>query len=325
MVRTCTLGILSDIHYASAAEQSRGRDFEMAGITNPVLRTVLRLFRRYVWLHDPLNHNHLLARFLEQCGPFDFLVANGDYSCDSHFIGVSDPAARQSVRECLGHMRQKFGDRLLANCGDHEFGKVSLAGDRGGMRLASWHYAREELGLKPFWEVSIGKYVLIGFASSLVTLPILQPDTLPAERPDWEALRSEHMQLISEAFAALRPDQHVLLFCHDPSALSFLWQEPAVRARIAQVEQTVVGHLHSNLVLWKSRWLAGMPRITFLGHTARRLSSALRDSRHWRPFHVRLCPALAGIELLKDGGYLTAELDLDAQAPARFVFHRLAR
>jgi hypothetical protein len=325
MVRTCTLGILSDIHYASAAEQARGRDYEMAGITNPVLRTAMRLFRRYVWLHDPLGQNHLLTRFLEQSGPFDYLIANGDYSCDSRFIGVSDPAACQSARECLELMRQKFGDRLLATLGDHELGKVSLVGDRGGMRLASWHCARKELGLEPFWEVRIGKYLLIGFASSLVTLPILQPDTLPAERPDWEALRSELMKNLAEAFEALEPDQRVLLFCHDPSALSFLWEEASVRARIAQVEQTVVGHLHSNLVLWKSRRLAGMPQITFLGHTARRLSSALRDSRHWRPFHVRLCPALAGIQLLNDGGYLTAELDLEAQRPARFLFHRLAR
>ena len=41
------------------------------------------------------------------------------------------------------------------------------------------------------------------------------------------------------------------------------------------------------------------------------------------PFRVRLRPSLAGIELLKDGGVLTAELDPEAQQPARFHFHRL--
>jgi hypothetical protein len=325
MVRTCTLGILSDIHYAGAAEQARGNDYEMAGIPNPVRRSFLRLFRRYVWLRNPLSHNDLLARFLGQAGEFDYLIANGDYSCDSMFIGVSDAAACQSVRECLERLREKFGDRLLATCGDHELGKVSLMGDRGGMRLASWHQAREELGLEPFWQVTVGNYVLVGVASSLVALPVFEADTLPSERPEWERLRVEHLARIREAFVALQRSQRVLLFCHDPSALPFLWQEESVRTRLAQIEQTVVGHLHSNLVLWKSRLLAGMPQITFLGHTVKRLSGALREGRYWRPFQVRLCPSLAGIELLKDGGYLTAELDLEACRPAQFTYHRLRR
>jgi hypothetical protein len=324
MVRSCTLGILSDIHYASAAEQARGNDYETAGIPNPVLRWSLRQFRRFIWLRDPLNHNDLLERFLDQA-EFDFLIANGDYSCDSEFMGVSDAAACQSVRECLEKLRQKFGDRLLATCGDHEFGKLSLAGNRGGMRLASWHRARQELGLEPFWQVNVGDYVLIGLASSLVMLPVFEPDLDPAERPEWEKLRVEHLERIREAFTGLQRSQRVLLFCHDPTALPFLWQEEAVRAKVAQVEQTVVGHLHSNLVLWKSRLLAGMPQISFLGHTAKRLSGALRDGKYWRPFHVRLCPALAGIELLKDGGYLTAELDPEARRPAQFKYHRLGR
>jgi hypothetical protein len=94
---------------------------------------------------------------------------------------------------------------------------------------------------------------------------------------------------------------------------------------LPQIEQTIIGHLHSNLVLWKSRWLAGMPPIRFLGHTVLRMSTALSEARLWRPFYVRLCPALAGIELLKDGGYWTVELDPEARQPARFRFHRLHR
>jgi hypothetical protein len=116
-----------------------------------------------------------------------------------------------------------------------------------------------------------------------------------------------------------------LLFCHDPTALPFLWREEAVRRRLPQIEQTIVGHLHSNLILWKARLLAGMPSIRFLGHSVKRMSMALREARYWKPFRVRLCPALAGIELLKDGGFLTAELDADAHCPARFQFHRLGR
>jgi hypothetical protein len=67
--------------------------------------------------------------------------------------------------------------------------------------------------------------------------------------------------------------------------------------------------------------LAGMPEIRFLGHTARRMSGALRDARYWELFRVRLCPALAGIELLKDGGFITVQLDSEARQPARFQFH----
>jgi hypothetical protein len=94
---------------------------------------------------------------------------------------------------------------------------------------------------------------------------------------------------------------------------------------LPQVEQTIIGHLHSELILWKSRLLAGMPTIGFLGHTVKRMTTALNEARLWRPFHVRLCPALAGIELLKDGGYLTAELDPEARQPARFAFRPLPR
>ena len=323
MSRTCRLGILSDIHYASAAEQARGNDYELRGLANPLVRLALKLHRRFVWQRDPLNQNHLLDKFLAQAGNCDYVIANGDYSCNSAFVGVSDDAACQSARECLGKLRQRFGPRLKAIYGDHELGKLSLAADRGGMRLASWQRAREELGLQPFWQMDIGNYVLCGIVSSLVALPIFEPDTLPSERTEWERLREEHLNEIRQAFAALQPGQRVLLFCHDPTALPFLWRETIVRARLPQIEQTIIGHLHSNLVLWKSRVLAGMPRIGFLGHTARRLSAALNQARHWRSFNVRLCPALAGIELLKDGGYLTAELDLEARNPARFEFHRL--
>ncbi|SPE50588.1 conserved hypothetical protein [Verrucomicrobia bacterium] len=319
------IGIVSDIHYASAAEQARGTDYEYRSLANPLLRHFVRLYRYHVWLRHPLEQNHLLERFLNQSDPFDYVVANGDYSCDSAFVGVSDEAVFQSARGCLDKLRGKFGERLRINFGDHELGKVSFVGGQGGMRVASWRRAREELGLAPFWRLELGNYVLLGLVSSLVALPALEPDTLEAERPEWARLRAEHLSEIREAFASLRPGQRVMLFCHDPTALPFLAEEEAVRARMSQIEQTIIGHLHSNLVWWKSRLLAGMPRIGFLGHTARRLSTALRKAREWRAFQVRLCPALAGIQLLNDGGYYTAELDPEARQPARFVFHRILR
>jgi hypothetical protein len=66
-----------------------------------------------------------------------------------------------------------------------------------------------------------------------------------------------------------------------------------------------------------------MPQIRFLGHTTSRLSYALSEARLWRPFHVLLCPSLSGIQLLKDGGYCTLDLDLSTRTPAQFKFHRL--
>jgi len=322
---TCTIGIVSDIHYAGAAEHLRGNDYEFRTLTNPLLRFILRLHRRFIWLHQPLDQNHLLDRFLENGTKFDYAVANGDYSCNTAFVGVSDEASRESARECLEKLRKTFGERLRLTVGDHELGKTSFLGGRGGMRLASWRHVREGLGLAGFWRLEIGKYVLLGVVSSLIALPVYEPDTLPEERPEWAKLRQEHLAEIRKAFVELRAGQKVLLFCHDPSALPFLWREEAIRSRVNQIEQTVIGHLHSNLILRQGRILAGMPRITFLGHTATRISSALREARHWRPFKVRLCPSLAGLELLKDGGYLTARLDPQGVDPVQFQLHSVPR
>lgn len=325
MPRTVRLALVSDIHYASAAEQARGTDYEYRGVSNPLLRLALRAYRRFIWLHRPMSHNQLLDRFIEQAGECDWVIAIGDYSCDSVFLGVSDPAACQSVSECLGKLRQAHGARFRPVLGDHELGKMSFFGGQGGMRVASWHRATEELGLEPFWRLEIGNYVLMGVVSSLVALPVFEADALPGEMAEWRRLREEHLGKIRQVFAALEPRQRVLLFCHDPTALPFLGRDEIIRARLDQVEHTVIGHLHSKLVLWKGRLLAGMPRITFLGHTAKRLSTALRAGREWRPFRVRLCPSLAGIELLKDGGFYTVKLDPEAVQPAEFEFHPLPR
>src|SRR2546421_45184 len=77
-------------------------------------------------------------------------------------IGISDDAALESARECLAKLRRKFGPKLRANFGDHELGKLSAYSGIGGLRLASWHRAREELRLEPCWRLQIGAYVLLG-------------------------------------------------------------------------------------------------------------------------------------------------------------------
>jgi hypothetical protein len=314
--------VVSDIHYASAAERAR-TDFEVVGIPNPHWRRVARVYRHFIWLRDPFAHYQRLDQLLTLAGGADFGVAVGDYSCDTACIGVGDDAAGQSAHECLAKLRGHFGGHFAGTMGDHELGKFSLFGEVGGLRLASWRRATGELGIKPFWKAELGNYVLCGVVSSLLALPLFEVETLPEERPEWRRLRETHLAEIRAAFAALRPGQRVIVFCHDPSALPFLWREDSVRAKLAHIELTIIGHLHTNLVFWKSRLLAGMPIIRFMGNTPRRLSSALNEARYWRPFNVRLCPSVTGIQLLKDGGYCTIEIDPEAKLPARFEFHRV--
>jgi hypothetical protein len=262
-----------------------------------------------------------LDDFIAQAESADLVVALGDYSCDSGFTGLNDDAAFASASECLQKIREKFKDRFFPVMGDHELGKKPLGADIGGLRLKSVERAGE-LAIEPFWQFTVGNYVLIGVTSTLIAFPVFAAETLPEERPAWEKLRNVQLEAIRAAFQNLQPAQRVILFCHDPTALPFLRREEAVQQKLGQVERTLIGHLHSNLFLFKSRILAGMPTIPFLGHSVKRFSSALRQARHWKPFKLLLCPSLSGIELLKDGGYYTA--DLDPQA-AHFQFHHLKR
>jgi Calcineurin-like phosphoesterase len=316
--------VLSDIHYACDAEKRRPRH-ETRIIVNPFLRSAVRLYRHFVWQRDPFSHNYLLDDFLQQVGSPDLVVANGDYSCDTAFVGVSDDASFKSAQECLDKLRQRFKSTLQAVIGDHELGKFSLVGRQGGLRIASWHRARTDLGLEPFWRIEIGNYVLMGVTSSLIAFPVYEPEALLEERERWLELRETHLAEIRQAFASLKSNQRVLLFCHDPTALPFLSRDTQVCRKLNQVEHTIIGHLHSNLILWKSRLLSGMPAIRFLGNAIQRMSTALNDAHVWRRFKVKLCPALAGIELLKDGGFCEIQIDEDASSQARFTFRPLQR
>lgn len=315
--------VLSDVHYASAAEQARC-DYCNRVIDNPLRRLAIRAYRRLFWMHNPFAHNHLLDKFLAVASEADGVIANGDYSCDSGFIGVADEAARQSAAECLGKLRGRFGEKFWATIGDHELGKKPLCADTGGMRLESYRQSIGQLGLKRFWQFDLGDYVIMGVTSSLLALPVLESETLPEEVKEWRELRAQHIAELAEAFGKLKTSQRVLLFCHDPTALPYLAELGVVRQKLSQVERTIIGHLHSNLVLLKSRLFCGMPVINCFGHTPRRISSALRRARQWKPFNVFLCPSLAGIQLLKDGGYCSIEVDAAAKVPARLQRHRLA-
>jgi hypothetical protein len=319
------IAVLSDIHYAGPTESTAGDDYETRDIQPRWLRCALQLYREHVWLRYPLRQNPQLDRFLAGVGPVDYAIANGDYACNVAAVGLSDDGAMESAQECLGKLRAHFGGKLRVNFGDHELGKLRLLGTRGGLRLRSWQRCREELGLEPFWRLELGNYVLFNCVSTLVALPLFEADLLPAEKPAWEELRTQHFAEICAAFTALRPEQRVLFFCHDPTALPYLWRDDRVREKLPQIERTLIGHLHSPLYLRLSKLLCGLPVMHRFGHSVHRMSAALNEARFWRDFRVLLCPSLAGIDLLKDGGYYTAELDADAQTPARFQFHALPR
>ena len=314
------VAIVSDIHYASPAEAARGHSM-LGRIHNPLRRWLVRQHRRWLWLREPWAHNHLLDHFIVAAAGADLVVANGDYAIDSAFLGVVDEPAFESAAECLGKLRGAFGTRLLTTIGDHELGKMMLGETEGGLRLASYGRATGALALEPFWQRRVGRYVLIGVTSSLLALPLYEAEALPEEWASWCRLREQHLAQVRGAFSALESPDRVLLFCHDPSALPFLREDEAIRARLPLVERTIVGHLHSKWILRQARLMSGMPHLTFLGHTPKRLSRALREARHWNEFHLLLCPSPSGLQLFKDGGYCTADLDPHATRPAQFEFH----
>ena len=265
----------------------------------------------------------MLDRFLRETAEVDLVVANGDYSCDSAYVGISDDAAFQSAQLCLNKLRGQFGDRFQATIGDHEMGKMMMGASEGGLRLRSYQRALEELHLQPYWQLEFGSYLLVGVTSTLIAFELFEDEARPEERPAWRELRRQHLEALRQTLSGLRPGQRVLLFCHDPSALPFLWREDFVRAKLDHIERTIIGHLHTNFVYRQSLRLAGLPAIGFLGHTPRRLSRALREARHWRAFRPLLCPSMAGVQLLKDGGYYIAVLDPQAHAPLATMFHPL--
>jgi hypothetical protein len=226
-----TILVVSDIHYAGAAERLRV-DYELETASRSWSRALLRAHRHYIWKRDPFAHNHLLKRFLEEAGTPDLVVANGDFSCDTAFVGVSDAAALASARECLGQLRQRFGSSLLATIGDHELGKLSLLGRRGGLRLASWRAAPRTWASPISGGATSDATVLMGLNSTLVGLPVFEPEALPEELEAWRALRRSTWRPSRPLSSNWSLTAGYCCFCHDPTALPFLWREPAVQRRM---------------------------------------------------------------------------------------------
>jgi hypothetical protein len=315
--------IVSDFHYACDAEKAR-RGHEARATSNRFQRAVAQTWRRYFWLRDPFAHNRRLDQILEEQPRPDWVVANGDYTVDTAFVGVSDDAAFESARVCLGRLKDQYVDRLTCVIGDHDLGKKSLFGAIGGPRILSLERMEGRLGVPLTWRREIGRYTLLGLTSSVAALPLFEHEIPTGELHQWRAARTRLFAELHDHLCATPTDHRVLLFVHDPSALPCLYRDEVLRSRLGQIERTVIGHLHSPVILNISGILKGMPRIRWLGTTALRYSSALNEGRCWKDFHVVLCPSPHGMQAFKDGGYLTAELCPDAGRPIRFKRHRLA-
>ena len=314
--------VVSDPHWAGPAELPR-RGYEARAMPHRMQRILAAAWRKGFWLADPMAHNDKLDRILALNPDPDLVVANGDYSVDSAFVGISDDAACDSAQRCLNALRAAYGERLLPVIGDHELGKHSLFGGVGGPRWESWLRLESRLSIPAWWQRDIGRHRLIAVPSTLVALPAFESELLPEEVPVWRAERQRVLSEIKAALNSLEADRRIILFCHDPSALPFLAEMPEVRNRLPQWESTIIGHLHSPAIARLATLLAGMPILRGLGSSVKRYSTALHRAQAWKEFRVRLCPSPTGVEALKDGGWLTAEWDPESPAPIPWRHHRL--
>jgi Calcineurin-like phosphoesterase len=314
--------VLSDVHYACDAEQAR-RGHEARAVGNPAFAAAVFVWRHFIWLRDPLAHNHRLAQILKANPSPDLVVANGDFTVDSAFVGISDDAALTSARHVVGELRRQFGTRLKTTIGDHDLGKKSLFGGVGGPRFLSWERCRSVLEFEPVWQKEAGAYSLIGVPSTVVALPVFLPEIPNEEHHRWVTAHNECMDDIARAFASVQPGRRIILFVHDPTALPFLLRIPEVATRLECIETTVIGHLHSRLVLRTAQALSGIPHVKGIGHTIHRYTAALREARCWKQFNVLLCPSPPGLQCLKDGGYLHLNLDESGRTPLSTQFIRL--
>lgn len=314
--------ILSDLHYACDAEQAR-EGHEGRVIDNAPVRWLAAAYRRHVWLAEPHRQNFRLPQILEASERPDWVVVNGDLTLDTAFVGVSDAAACCSVQECLETLRRGYGDRILLCLGDHEIGKRSLFGGAGGPRVRSLDIAETALGFETCWRRDVGRYTLIGIASTLSAWPAFAAEALPEEAPEWRSRVDAYQARVKDLFSNLESDRRWILFCHDPTALNYLLALDEVRKRLPQLESTVLGHLHSPTLFRAALRLAWLPEIWWMGSSVRRYSRALKHANSWQAFRPRLCPSPSGIQLFKDGGFLTLTLDPDAKVTPLWERHCL--
>jgi hypothetical protein len=175
----------------------------------------------------------------------DYLVAGGDYSCNSGFIGLADPAAFASAAECLKKLRAQFA--IASFPSSVTMNSASLASSANKVECA-WPAGRAPSMISashPSGRKTLGRYTLSGSPPPSSPFHLLEADVLPAELDAWRNLRETHLHQIRELFASIPSTQKNLTLLPRPSALPFLWRESSVQQKLPQIERTIIGHLHS--------------------------------------------------------------------------------
>jgi hypothetical protein len=253
----------------------------------------------------------------------DWIIANGDYGGDVGGVGLSNTSTYESVASVVNVIRARFPDRCRFVFGDHDLGKYNTVLREGGIRLGSLELGEKTLGIPSFWHEIDEDIHLIGVNSSLFTLDLFLPEALTAEIPEWRRRRAEHIEHVSHAFDGLPDHARVLLFCHDPSALTALSQIPIVVERLDQIEMTVIGHLHSPTLLHLARWLPKAKGWRPKYPVARIIAHGLEGARSWDMFNPVVCPSTFGTGHHVSGGLLFIEKNLRGELVSRR--HRVRR
>jgi hypothetical protein len=305
------LAVMSDVHVMGVGEEemSEASERDLGREDHPVragLRRRLNGLRNRFWHWDSESRQACFLHALEIIDEHqpDLVILNGDYGGDHEGVGLSDDHTFDSAALVIDMVRDIFPDRSRLVFGDHDLGKYNTLRGRGGIRLASLHRGEDLLGIESFWQHPFGRYHLIGVNSSLLTLALFQPEALPEEWEEWQRLRQEHARQIEDAFQGLSDDARVVLFCHDPSALSEVASLPAVAARAPQILRTIVGHVHTPVLLQMNRLLRHAPLIKTRYPIARIISQGAKGSRTWKMFHPLVCPSTFGVGNHISGGVL---------------------
>lgn len=318
------LAVISDIHVLGPGEHEQDQEHVAAlGRDLPQMRggwrRLLHRIRRRFWNWHPESRHACFLKALEEIQAYhpDWIIANGDYGGDTGGVGLSNEFTYESTAGVITLMRELFADRCLFVYGDHELGKYSTNLRHGGIRLDSLYRGEQLLGIQSFWHKEIDGNHLIGVNSVLFTLDLFLPEALEEEIPEWERIREQHRRDVTSAFEQLPADARVLLFCHDPGALSPLIELPAIRARLPQIKLTVLGHLHTPGLLHLARLMSRLPQWNARYPVARIISQSLRGARTWTAFNPIVCPSTFGAGHHVSGGLLFIEADKEGNIVTR--------
>ena len=307
------IAVVSDLHVAGPGEHAETRESVRLlghgeGSVRRRFRRGLNRFRDRFWHWQPESRAACFVQALQHIYNYnpDYLVANGDYAGDHSGMGLSDDHTYESVNHVVSLIREIFPERSRFNFGDHDIGKYNTVRRQGGIRLRSLERGLE-LGLESFWEIAHDNVLLIGVNSSLLTLELYLPEALPEEVDDWASRREAHVQQIVERFRGIEDGHRVILFSHDPSAMGLLSSLPEVRKRLSQIECTVVGHLHTPMLMGLTRMMRHVPVLKTNYPIARIVTHGARGAQDWKRFNPVVCPSTYGVGNHISGGILLIE------------------